>query len=671
MEQHVQSQQATTGNLYPAINLSGNARAIIGNVYGSGGASLLGALELDPEASSSGTYCMRLGRFAVTVLGHYITVKTSIGAYSSFTDKVVRCARQLEVRQTIFHHALRNLLTPYAGPDVAQEMLLSTDHPTWSDTGFVNHLYDRFHGSVSALVAILDLIRVDLNAIAKIGQKCGMSKKDVSKGFSSVHSKPARARIGDKINYLLRQEDLGDHLKNLQESTKDFETLLQQCAPRPERKHTSMPSPKSKLKVNRYQKVQEAAGSLYHAFGLACTKHRKHQACLKLQADTSTPSQIRFTLILDETSNILRAPLTNISHAASFRLTIESQLNGIIAAAPGGVEPAGLLSTIKACGKRVFEPAECDETKNGCRPTKQKKSVAFASPSQLITMPPSRKTRETELPNFCSDSNFCTHIKHVLDQGLTNDRPLGYLHHRGCSKHLIYLQSRTRTLSLQPTQPFPEHHRKKFSTLKQICQEADSGPPMSKVGLCSLAKQLAIAVLQYHATPWLEQSWNSDHVLVDSTSLRSSTSALGVESNTATRMLCSDSYVDVSIRNPQEGDRTPITDRSRTLIRNWTLFSLGIMLLELAFSRPLRSMQKPQDVDQHNEHNTDYFTAERLQMSVSSIMGTEYAELVRKCIQCDFGYGSDLAVTKLQEGYYEDVVSKLEDLETRFREFGL
>jgi hypothetical protein len=52
-------------------------------------------------------------------------------------------------------------------------------------------------------------------------------------------------------------------------------------------------------------------------------------------------------------------------------------------------------------------------------------------------------------------------------------------------------------------------------------------------------------------------------------------------------------------------------------------------------------------------------------------MGPKYAEVVRKCIQCDFGYGDDLGETRLQEGFHQDVICRLEELEDTFRGLSL
>ena len=73
-------------------------------------------------------------------------------------------------------------------------------------------------------------------------------------------------------------------------------------------------------------------------------------------------------------------------------------------------------------------------------------------------------------------------------------------------------------------------------------------------------------------------------------------------------------------------------------------------------------MQEACDVDQHEDHNTDYHTANRVRM-FASYLGPKYAEIVRKCIQCDFGFGDDMSKRSLQEGFYQGVIAELERLE--------
>jgi hypothetical protein len=72
-----------------------------------------------------------------------------------------------------------------------------------------------------------------------------------------------------------------------------------------------------------------------------------------------------------------------------------------------------------------------------------------------------------------------------------------------------------------------------------------------------------------------------------------------------------------------------------------------------------------------NDQNTEYYTADRVRLSASNLLGTKYAEVARKCVQCDFGCGSDLNNVALQESFYWEVVCELEELERKLKELNL
>lgn len=126
-----------------------------------------------------------------------------------------------------------------------------------------------------------------------------------------------------------------------------------------------------------------------------------------------------------------------------------------------------------------------------------------------------------------------------------------------------------------------------------------------------------------------------------------------------------DPYLDVSIGNARQ--HAYAREVYESFVPNMTLFRLGIILLELAYQKPLHLMQEASDL-RPNEYDTAFATARRLRWRVSEKMGPSFADIVGKCIQCDFGHGQDLKSKLLQECYYENVVQGLEGLETRFKQ---
>lgn len=53
------------------------------------------------------------------------------------------------------------------------------------------------------------------------------------------------------------------------------------------------------------------------------------------------------------------------------------------------------------------------------------------------------------------------------------------------------------------------------------------------------------------------------------------------------------------------------------------------------------------------------------------VLGRTYANIVKKCLACDFGHGDDLGDPALQAIFYRDVVCELERLEEGFSKLQL
>ncbi len=124
-------------------------------------------------------------------------------------------------------------------------------------------------------------------------------------------------------------------------------------------------------------------------------------------------------------------------------------------------------------------------------------------------------------------------------------------------------------------------------------------------------------------------------------------------------------YVNANIR----GECDQIASQSRsTMARNPILFSLGVALLEIAHAASLESLELSCDVDNGQLHR-EFFTARRLAKSKRTDMGPRYHNIVEQLVECVFPCGYDLTNPELQAAFYEDVISPLDELEQRFREF--
>ena len=161
-----------------------------------------------------------------------------------------------------------------------------------------------------------------------------------------------------------------------------------------------------------------------------------------------------------------------------------------------------------------------------------------------------------------------------------------------------------------------------------------------------VAKILSVAVLQYYSTPGLKFAWSSRNIFFFEKQKLSPNQALDFSSP----------HVNVSVREFQE-PRRQLSFPALDLAPNTVLFSLGIILLELAYSSSLQDLQQKSDLEGGRPSQyTDFFVAKRLSSTVVREMGGTYGRIVKKLLQCDFGHGDDLSDTKLQGVFHHDVV---------------
>jgi hypothetical protein len=467
--------------------------------------------------------------------------------------------------------------------------------------------------------------------------------------------------VRKKIRFAVSEEKLQEAVENIRALTKDFCTLVKQTAPPQGRTAITRPSSSTRGRVAEFAAVKTAASNLYEALGLACTKHIAHQAHLSLKPTYGNSSQIRFTMTFRQTVPSIGNGEPSTDTSSPMWLTVESQINGTIQS----TDRSNLLAEFRSTVKRPADPAPLSAPVTKPK-TLVKKSVKFHLATEKMSEEPLRileptpeKSLAPPVLNLCTHSNFCNRLQNFLGQPFSRSQTcIGYLECSGESKHLVYINSKGQSISPAamnfPLRPL----REVYAEVKRRNTPGAVIPLHPRV---KLAKELAIAVLQFHATPWLENSICSEDVLLPGVDELTSTAARTLH----------EPYVDVSIKGPNGPLSRCTTFPSRTLIRNRLLFSLGVMLLELAYQAPLQSLQRPTDVDAHMPPNTDYHTADRLRHEAAAILTPRYAEVVRKCIQCDFGRGDDLGETRLQEGFHQDVICELEELEERFRSFDL
>ena len=290
-----------------------------------------------------------------------------------------------------------------------------------------------------------------------------------------------------------------------------------------------------------------------------------------------------------------------------------------------------------------------------CAKTRSKKRVHFQSSAHIA---PSSDLSSPLLSALVVPSirrDFCDYLRKCINQAPCKPDDLKALLETtdGC-KHIVCISpttvARTNTKAVSLQQYISTTSRRK---------ESYAFPDYQKI---RLAKALATAVLQYHGTPWLQGSWRRPDVMFFDHSR-------GTKNDESPNL--STPHLNVKVRGP-DGQNPQTTYNPPSLAPNPLLFGLGVMLLEIAHSATLKSLQEPSDLVNGNDNGfNEFFTAKRLSNSVGRELGIPYGKIVKKLVHCDFGCGDDLNEPELQASYYRDVVCELDRLEQGFRSLQL
>ena len=222
----------------------------------------------------------------------------------------------------------------------------------------------------------------------------------------------------------------------------------------------------------------------------------------------------------------------------------------------------------------------------------------------------------------------------------SNKRCIGLLQDSPDYKHLLFCgpedESSHMTISLQ------DALRKARTLLCGI-------PPIDRM---HLARTLSIAVLQLHPTPWLENTWQSEDILF-----------FGIED--LDREPLAAPHLATRFIGPKKSNsgRAEISNQP-ALVPNATLYSFGIILIEIAFERPLADMLEPSDSSPGDPISVSLHRAViRLADVIGKKIHVGYERVVKRCLWCNFetkSMNTRLDDRDLQEAFYKFVVCELD-----------
>lgn len=301
-----------------------------------------------------------------------------------------------------------------------------------------------------------------------------------------------------------------------------------------------------------------------------------------------------------------------------------------------------------------------DNPRNAQLPTRRpiSKQVRFAHPqshgpaqshsNQSITMTvlprPATLVPTTGLSQI---QNICTAIQ-MLPQP-QQDLCMGYLLDAMQRKHGIYPLFRPPGCAQQQWISY---------TLRQILTgQASTGRPLTQLDKLRIASHLSSSILQLYKTPWLNDDWDDEDVYF--------IQKPGADPIT----VYEHPYVCREFTRPANATASQPQQPPLRVIRNQTLYSLGLLLIELWYGQCIKQLRNPADLNHQGSPGVAWCTAERIvNDELEYEAGKSYTDAVRRCLRCDFNRSDiDLDSKDFQKAVFEGVVLPLEATLKYFR----
>lgn len=227
----------------------------------------------------------------------------------------------------------------------------------------------------------------------------------------------------------------------------------------------------------------------------------------------------------------------------------------------------------------------------------------------------------------------------------------GYLLDSCNRKHGIYL------LSSPETNAVTSHTWAAYTLRQVLTKHVNVSRPLTQLDKFTVAVDLASSVLQLYKTPWLEESWDEDDVYFVH---RPGTPLSSIYQHPFIYRKLSSSTTHQPCMAPKP---------ARRVIRNQTLFTLGVLLIELLYAKPVEELQTTHDLDCQGTPGVVWCTAERLiEEEILFEAGPLFSDAVRRCIRCDFNHANhDLDDRDFQQIVFDGVVAPLEKTLQRFK----
>ena len=569
----------------------------------------------------------------ISAIEHYATLVQTIKRSIKYEIELKSLKHDLDAESLIFLDTLERVLDGLIPASQLEEQLNDPASPLWQDDSLNERLRGRLGRSYSVFT---DTVK-DMNAtIQEIIQRLDLDGQGKVRWTERTGLKLALKRAG----FSLRKRDFDNLIDRLRKHNRYLEKFTN-------RSIELEPLRKKRKQSSTLQKLAGHAKSAFHAleasFGCDCRGADSHTLLLGLAPQ---PPQLP-------------------SQSSKWQDKVGLQV--VIS----GIYPRQLASLDKSI---IWQEMSLEPTKDDSKNYAQHQIIQdytqpplhFQTASTKPDIPTRRSVRFFQVrqsqSSTLSQSSSQTTVTQIMNTTTTSIQPSmpipppqpSFVHIPSMCKIISaspsssqtnclgYIADGDRKFLLYPLACSFDPDSSCWSTisLRHILQDTvASTPPLTFWDRLTLAATVASAVLQLHASPWLNSAWNNNDVLF-----------LQREGE----QLYKQAFV---ARKIPHSSKTAVNSPNISIF-NDTLLSLAIVLVELSLG-PLETLQTPDDLQAGVYANM--VTLWRLVENdrIGIVFGPKYQAAVKRCIE--LAKASTSLDEQIQQDVYEGVVSVLED----------
>ncbi|KAL6918830.1 hypothetical protein ACHAP8_008570 [Fusarium lateritium] len=610
----------------------------------------------------------------------YQTVSKTFSGFRQHSRALSRLDTILNAQKTIFRGDVTKLLTAVTKDGEKARSLISGER-SWDDLGIrgLDHTRaETLRDAFGSWKATLDEIHDSLQAICSEVEGFRVSSTKPTQGLSvEIFRK--------QFKLCVKKDIVQEAIEDLRSFTSDFNRITSQiidelkdpgfASSSPDQPATcTKPSYWNSLEM--YRQIRAASSSLYETLALrwSCALHQRHVASIAFQEGNKPPQLgkgIKFEAVVTPSESEIsplwleiecvddtRAYQPSSNSSPVVKPELDKNWLNVVDTLEKHSQPLALESAQRTPNKLSGQSISYQTLTT----TKITKVVRFQAlslkPNELEDLNESQQDDahqdDTQFKNLEVIDDICQHFQ--TTHSACEPTYVGYIQHSGLYRFYV------------PSSPrFPTNSQMSLAEMISWVAEDEFSRILPRSAMAQIASSLACAVLQYHSTPWLPEMWQSRHVqffgikdwLEDSTNLSLTSPYFKVEFSKA----------DITGKGKDAAVSLPYD-----AVRNEVLFSFGLVLLELGYSKPWRILRRGVLRNLPAKKQVDYHAAEKLAQSpmLRNRMGPRYTTIVRKCLGCDFGLGeNNLENEELQGIFLIDVVNALQEAARGLRELEL